>query len=113
MAEVFFDRIKEQSFTTGPGPFNLAGAASGGFFTFASGTSIGNTCRYVAQNTATNQVEVGIGTLTSATTLARTSVESSSNGGALVNFSSGPLDIAMVLSATAWRSHHARHESGG
>jgi len=81
------DRIKETTTTTGTGTITLGGAASGyrSFSTFADG----DTCYYVIVG-PTTQWEVGLGTVGgSGTTLARTTVMSSSNAGAAVSLSAG------------------------
>ena len=90
------DRVKESTVTVGTGPFALGGAATG-FQTFAAALTVGDTVPYCA--TLGSEWEVGIGTLTAAATLVRTSVTSSSNGGNLVNFSAGTKEI--FASATA------------
>jgi hypothetical protein len=98
MALVLADRVKETSSTTGTGTFVLAGAATG----FQSFAVIGdaNTTYYTIQNPGTSEWEVGIGTYTSAnTTIARTTVLSSSNANAVVNFSAGVKDVFVTYPA--------------
>ena len=93
MALVLADRVKETTTTAGTGAVTLAGA-SAGFQTFSSTVGNGNTTYYVIAGQGTSEWEVGIGTYTSAgNTLARTTVLSSSNAGALVTFSSGTKDV--------------------
>lgn len=88
MAHKIGNRIKETASTTGTGSFTLAGAVSG-FSTFASKlSSDGDTTWYCAVNGS--EWEVGLGTRTSSTVLARTTVLASSNSGSLVNFSVAP-----------------------
>lgn len=93
MPLVLPDRVLETSTTTGTGTYTLAGAVTG-FQSFAA-VGNGNTCQYVAYEVDGNGNpsggwEVGLGTYTaSGTTLARTTVYASSNGGAAVNFSAG------------------------
>jgi hypothetical protein len=92
MALVLADRVKENSSTTGTGTFTLTGAQLG----FQSFAVVGNanTTYYTIQNPGTSEWEVGIGTYTSAnTTIARTTVLSSSNSNSVVNFSSGTKDV--------------------
>lgn len=92
MAFVVADRVKETSTTTGTGTFTLAGAVTG-FQSFAA-VGNGNTTYYCIASQSANEWEVGLGTYTSAgTTLARTTVLSSSNAGSLVNFSAGTKDV--------------------
>jgi len=94
MALVLKDRVKETTTTTGTGTLTLAGAVEG--FQSFSAVGDGNTTFYsvVHQDGAVGEWEVGIGTYTaSGTTLARTTVLQSSNGGAAVNFSAGSKDV--------------------
>ena len=92
MALVLKDRVKETSTTAGTGTLTLAGAVSG-FQSFAA-VGNGNTTYYAIADSITGDWEVGIGTYTSSgTTLSRTTVLSSSNGGALVSFAANPKDV--------------------
>jgi hypothetical protein len=101
MALVINDRVKETSTTTGTGTIDLAGAAAG-FETFVAGIATGNTTYYTIFNQGTTEWEVGLGTVTDATpdTLARTTVISSSNGDAAVNFTSGTKDVFCTMPAS-------------
>ena len=101
MALVINDRVKETSTTTGTGTFDLAGAATG-FETFVAGIASGNTTYYTIFNQGTTEWEVGLGTVTDATpdTLSRTSIYSSSNGDAAVNFTSGTKDVFCTMPAS-------------
>jgi hypothetical protein len=86
MALVIKDRVKESSTTTGTGTYTLAGAEAG-HQTF-SVIGDGNTTYYAA--TDGTYWEVGIGTYTaSGTTLARTTILSSSNSNNAVNWTAG------------------------
>ncbi len=98
MALVNADRVKETSVTTGVGAYDLAGAVTG-FRTFVAGVATGNTCWYCATNGT--DWEVGIGTVTDATpdTLSRTTILSSSNAGAAVNWGAGTKTIFCTLPA--------------
>jgi len=92
MALVLADRVKETTTTTGTGTVTLLGASTG----FQSFSAIGNanTTYYTIAGQTGSEWEVGIGTYTSSgTTLARTTVLSSSNSGSLVNFSAGTKDV--------------------
>ena len=97
MALVIADRVREQSTTTGTGTLTLTGAVTG-FQTFSSAIGNGNTTYYTISNTGTTEWEVGIGTV-SAGQLARTTILSSSNAGALVNFSAGTKDVFVTYPA--------------
>ena len=98
MALVLKDRVKETSATTGTSDFVLGGAASG-YQSFAA-IGNGNTTYYTIQDSATGDWEVGIGTYsTTGPTLARTTVISSSAGGAKVSFSAGAKDVFVTYPA--------------
>jgi hypothetical protein len=92
MALILADRVKETTTTTGTGTVTLLGASAG----YQSFSAVGNanTTYYTIAGQTTSEWEVGIGTYTSVgTTLSRTTVLSSSNGGSLVTFSSGTKDV--------------------
>jgi enterochelin esterase-like enzyme len=97
----YFDRVKETSTTTGTGNITLAGAASGGFVSFASVMSVGDTFNYCIQDQSGSAWEVGIGTYSGTNTLTRTTVLASSNSGLAVNFSSGSLYVFVTVPAWA------------
>jgi hypothetical protein len=98
MALVIKDRVKVTSTTTGTGTLTLGSAASG--FQNFSVIGDGNTTYYAIQNTVDNTWEVGIGTYTaSGTTLSRDTVLESSNGGSLVDFTSGNKDVFVTYPA--------------
>ena len=92
MALVLADRVKETTTTTGTGTLTLAGAATG--FQSFSAIGNGNTTYYAISSSSGSEWEVGIGTYTSSgTTLARTTILASSNGGSAVNLSAGTKDV--------------------
>lgn len=94
------DRVKETTTSTSTGAVTLAGAATG-FQTFSAAIGNGNTCYYTIAGQTGSEWEVGIGTYTSSgNTLARTTVLSSSNSGALVNFSAGTKDVFVTYPAS-------------
>ena len=101
MAFVINDRVKETSTTTGTGTLDLGGAQTG-FETFVAGIGNTNTTYYAIFNQGTAEFEVGIGTVTDASTdtLSRSSVISSSNGDSLVNFTGGTKDVFCTLHAS-------------
>ena len=99
MALVLKDRVKETSTTAGTGTLTLAGAVAG--FQSFSAVGNGNTTYYAIVDAATGDWEVGIGTYTSSgTTLSRTTVLSSSNGGSLVTFTSNSKDVFVTYPAS-------------
>lgn len=98
MAFIVADRVKETTTTTGTGTVTLLGASTG-FQSFAVIGDANITYYTIAAQTGT-EWEVGIGTYTSSgTTLARTTVLSSSNSGSLVNFSAGTKDVFVTYPA--------------
>jgi len=101
MALVINDRVKETSTTTGTGTLNLSGAVSG-FETFVAGVGDGNTTYYAIVNRDADEWEVGLGTVTDASTdtLARTTVITSSNSDSATNFSAGTKDVFVTLPAS-------------
>ena len=100
MALVINDRVKVTSTTTGTGAMAL-GSAVTGFETFAQGIGNNNTTYYCIFNQGTSEFEVGLGTLDgSSANLTRTTVISSSNSDAAVNFTSGTKDVFCTLPAS-------------
>ena len=100
MALVLNDRVKETTTTTGTGTFTLAGAVTG-FETFGTGIGNSNTTYYAVTLPGTTEFEVGLGTLSSdSSTIARTTVISSSNSDNAVNFSAGTKTIFCTLPAS-------------
>lgn len=96
MVFVINDRVKETTSTTGTGTVTLSGAQLG-FQSFSSGIGSSNSTYYTIA--LGNEWEVGIGTVTNATTFTRDSVISSSNASSLVSFSTGVKDIFCALPA--------------
>ena len=100
MALVLNDRVKETTTTTGTGTLTLAGAVTG-FETFAAGVGNSNTTYYAVTLPGTAEFEVGLGTLSSdSSTIARTTVISSSNSDSAVNFSAGTKTIFCTIPAS-------------
>jgi hypothetical protein len=101
MALVLKDRVKETSAVVGTGTITLLGAAAG-YQSFAA-IGNGNSCYYTIQNTESGyegEWEAGIGTyIASGTTLSRSVVLSSSNSGALVDFSAGGKSVFVTYPA--------------
>ena len=98
MALTISDRIKETTTTTGTGTYTLGGAVTG-FETFTVNLSNSDTTYYCC--TDNTDFEVGLGTFTSSgTTLARTTVISSSNSNSAVNWGAGTKTVFCTLPAT-------------
>ena len=101
MALVINDRVKETSTTTGTGNIALAGVPSGqGTVTFNTGIGTPNTTYYAIHNQGTAEWEVGLGTLSGATTLERTTVLNNSDGNtSAITLSAGTKDVFCTLPA--------------
>ena len=100
MALVLNDRVKETTTTTGTGALTFAGAVSG-FETFSAGIGNSNTTYYAIAHLTANEWEVGLGTLAAdSSTITRTSIISSSNGDAAVDFASGTKDVFCTFPAS-------------
>ena len=92
MALELADRVRETTSVTGTSSAVLLGAVTG-FQSFAV-IGNGNTCYYTISDQSGPNWEVGIGTYsTSGPTLARTTILSSSNAGAIVPFPAGTKDV--------------------
>ena len=100
MALVINDRVKVTSTTTGTGAMAL-GSAVTGFETFNTGIGSSNTTYYCIFNQGTTEFEVGLGTLdATSANLTRTTVISSSNSDAAVDFAAGTKDVFCTLPAS-------------
>ena len=102
MAFITADRVLDSSTSTGTGAFVVSGTPAAGYRTFSAVLSVGDTCYYSIQGQTTAEFEVGLGTYSSANTITRTTVYSSSNSGSAVTFSAGTKNI--FLTAVASRS---------
>ena len=98
MALIVADRVQETSTTTGTGSFTLDGAVTG-YQTFASVLSTSDTTYYTIADQGGANWEVGLGTFTSPSTLARTTILSSSNAGSAVNFTAGTKNVFITYPA--------------
>lgn len=98
MGLVIADRVKDTTTTTGTGSVTLSGTAPTGYQAFASVMATGDNCYYCIAGGA--EWEVGYGTLTASTTLARSRIIASSNSGAVVTFSAGTKDVFITVPAT-------------
>lgn len=92
------DRVRETTTTTGTGTITLAGAQAG-FQSFSAAFSVGDSVMYAIIDPTNNTWEVGIGTLATSNTLARDTVQESSNSDALVNFASGTKDVFATMTS--------------
>jgi hypothetical protein len=93
MALVRAERVLQTSTTNGTGSLTLGDPVTG-YRSFASVMSNGDTCYYSIVKVSDSgrplgDWEVGLGTLTNATTFARTTVLQSTNGGNAVDFTDG------------------------
>jgi hypothetical protein len=94
------DRVLETTTSTGTGSINLGGAKTG-HRSFSAAFTTGDQVYYTIAGGA--EWEVGIGTVTTGApwTLSRTTVLSSSNANALVNFSAGTKEVFNTAPAYA------------
>ena len=100
MAFITADRVLDSSTSTGTGAFVVSGTPAAGYRTFSAVMSVGDTCYYSIQGQTTSEWEVGLGTYSSANTLTRTTVYSSSNAGSAVTFSAGTKNIFITMVAS-------------
>ena len=98
MALIVADRVQETSTTTGTGDFTLGGAVTG-FQTFSSVLATADTTYYTIADQGGANWEVGLGTFTSPSTLARATILSSSNAGSAVNFTAGTKNVFITYPA--------------
>lgn len=97
MAFKYFDRVLDTTNTEGTGALTLFDLSPIGFRGFYPALSVNDTTSYCIEDTTTSDWEVGIGTLTSTSTLARTTVIASSNANALVNFGEGSKNVFITM----------------
>jgi|TARA_R110000787_G_scaffold231431_3_gene338844 hypothetical protein len=101
MALVLNDRVKETTNTNGQGNITLAGVAAVNFITFNTGIGTSNTTYYAIVNQGVAEWEVGLGTLSNATTLERTTVIDTSAGNTTkINFTGTTKDVFCTLPAS-------------
>lgn len=108
---LFRDRVKDSATTTGTGDVTVSGTAPTGFQTIATaGYVAGDRVSYVIAHQSANEWETGYAPLTSTTVLSRSTgtVLSSSNAGALVNFSAGTKDVFIDAIAQAVNQRDTR-----
>jgi hypothetical protein len=103
MAEITADRVYENSTTTGAGTYTLGGAVIG-YRAFSAVCANGDTVRCFIEEVNTSGVatggwEVGLYTFATAGTLARTTIEASSNAGAAVSWATGTRRIGLGITA--------------
>lgn len=100
MAFVTEDRVLDTSTSTGTGALVVSGSSPNGYRTFSTVMSVGDTCYYSVQHQTLNEWETGTATYSSSNTLTRTTVASSSNANAAVNFSAGTKDVSITFLAS-------------
>lgn len=102
MTQLRFDRIFENSTTTGSGAYALSGTVGTNYTTFSStGAATGDTFEYSVEDLTNGGYETGLGTYDSvANAITRTTIYSSSNGNVAVAWVAGTRRIAMSITAT-------------
>lgn len=102
MPHIARDLVEVSTTSTGTGNLTLGAALAGRQSLDAAGFATGDRMTYRIANEAGTVWEIGVGTLTKSGatwTLARNVVQSSSAGGAKVNFTAGTKSVACVVSA--------------
>lgn len=96
------DRVREITYVTSNAPIDLNGTGGTTFYsTFYPLASIGSQVYYCIQNISTGEWEIGVGTLTTSSTITRDAVIRSSNHDTLVNFAAGPKEVFSCMPASA------------
>lgn len=102
MARIIKDRVLELSTSVGTGAFTLVGAIIG-YQPFSTVCVNGDTFTYfiegVSAGVLTGEWECGLGTWGTGNILTRNTVYTSSNAGALVNFSAGQKRVVLAILA--------------
>lgn len=111
MALITADRVKEITRTTGTGSFSLEGTSTG-YRAFENVCANNDTCYYCVVSQSGSEWEIGLGTFKTVNTLERTTVHSSSNAGALVNFSAGTKDIFLAITASQFTGSTLPSQTG-
>ncbi|MFT3758425.1 hypothetical protein [Thauera sp.] len=102
MPHIARDLVEVSTTSTGTGNLTLGAALAGRQSLDAAGFATGDRMTYRVANEAGTAWEIGVGTLTKSGatwTLARNIVQSSSSGGAKINFTAGTKHVACVVSA--------------
>ena len=102
----FADRVKETTTSTSAAVIVLGGAVAN-FRSFASSLAIGDTGIPVSMDDGNGNWENGEYTLTNATTLTRTAIYASSNGGAPTVFPAGAKEVFCTLASETLNSLNA------
>lgn len=98
MSLVTTDRVKQTCTVLGFDDITLTNELTG-YKSFSSVMSIGDNCYYSITNSDTGEWEIGVGTLTSADTLSRSIVNTSSNDNLKVFFSAGNKSVGLAFTA--------------
>jgi hypothetical protein len=102
MAFIIEDRVRDTSISTGVGPtsFAVSGTAPTRYRTLSAVLAVNDTFPYAIIHQSANEWELGLGTYTSANTFTRTTIYSSSNADAAVNFTAGTKDVFIAFPGT-------------
>lgn len=103
MAHICPENVQETTSITGTGSYTLLGAVSG-FLDFDTFLATGDTVFYWVQDSTCANWEAGLGTFTSPSTLARTSILRSSNGDNAVSWASGTKTVVGGLPGEAMQT---------
>ncbi|MBU4317084.1 MAG: hypothetical protein KKF30_07400 [Proteobacteria bacterium] len=99
MAQIYADRVKETTATTGTGSYSLAGAVTG-HQAIVAAIGTGNSSCFCAEDGTGWEVFEGAVTAGTPDILTRTTILASSNAGAAVDWAAGTKNIFLVLPAS-------------
>lgn len=100
MAFKVFDRVRDTSTTTGTGAVTVSGVPPSTYQAFGTKFNAADITYYAIVHQTLNEWEVGIGTITGATSFARTTpLDGSAGVSTLVNFSAGTKDVWCDMAA--------------
>lgn len=102
MNKMFASRVKETTTTTGTGTYTLSGSAVAGFRTFAASFTTGQLVYYTVVFGTSWETGYGLLSIGAPSTLARTQITASSNGGAPVNWGIGTKSIFCDVNPSAF-----------
>lgn len=99
MTQIAADRVRDVTTTTGTGAVTVSGTAPTGYRTFSAVCAVSDVFIGLIAHQTLNEWEVGYYTYSASNQITRTTIRSSSNAGAAVNFSAGTKDVVLVQCA--------------
>lgn len=105
MALVYRDCVKQTTTATDDNDLSLDSTAFQGYRTFDDALSDGDTCYYLLDEKVSGQWEIGLGTFTAPSTLARTTVYQSSNSNNKIDLFNGSYpEVSIVTRAATFQT---------